>query len=64
LSSFVGEPLDSDGLEYSREAEEESKLCSVRGNSMRKRWLCQTEYIEMLSGNGEVSRKFTLKAAF
>jgi hypothetical protein len=64
LSSFEGEPLDSDGLDDSREAEEESKLCSVRGNSMRKRWLCQTEHSEMLSGNAEVSRKFTLKATF
>ena len=35
--------LDSDGLDNSREAEEESKLCSVRTNSMGKKELCQTQ---------------------
>jgi hypothetical protein len=43
LRSLVGEPLDSDGLDHSREAEEVSELRSVRKNSMRQPGLCQTE---------------------
>jgi hypothetical protein len=64
LSSFVGELLDSDGLDDSREAEEESKLCSVRSNSMHKLVICQTEDSEIVLCSREVSNGFTLKAVF
>ena len=42
LSSFVSKLLDSDGLDDSREAEEESKLTSVRNHSIGARVVCQT----------------------
>jgi hypothetical protein len=35
--------LDSDGLDYSRRAEEESKLCSVRNDSIGQQVICQTQ---------------------
>ena len=38
---FVIKLLDSDGLDDSREAEEESKLCSVLLHPMPYQWLCQ-----------------------
>jgi hypothetical protein len=41
-SSFASKPLDSDGLDDSSEAEEESELCSVRKHSIDERVLCQT----------------------
>jgi hypothetical protein len=54
---LVGELLDSDGLDDSREAEEESKLCSVRSNSMDKLEICQSEHSEIvLCTSGSVER--------
>ena len=41
-ATFVTKPLDSDGLDDSREAEEESELGSVRKHSIDERVLCQT----------------------
>jgi len=63
LSSFVGELLDSDGLDDSRRAEEESKLCSVRSNSMDKLEICQTEDTEIVLGSREVSSAFTSQSS-
>ncbi len=41
VSCFECELLSSDGLDYSREAEEGSKLCSVLNNPMLSMCLCQ-----------------------
>jgi hypothetical protein len=45
FSSFAGELLDSDGLDYSRRAEEESKLCSVRLDCIGQQVICQTQVV-------------------
>jgi len=58
-----GELLDSDGLDDSRKAEEESKLCSVRSNSMDKLEICQTEDTEIVLGSREVSSAFTSQSS-
>jgi hypothetical protein len=44
VNFFEGELLDSDGLENSREAEEESKLCSVLNKSVLNEQQCQCRY--------------------
>ena len=54
----------TDGLDDSRKAEEESKLCSVRSNSMDKLEICQTQDSEIVLCRREMSSGFTLKAVF
>ena len=49
VSSFEGELLDSDGLDYSREAEEGSKLFSVLNNPILNESLCQRGLLEWSS---------------
>jgi len=56
--------LDSDGLENSSEAEEESELCSVRKNSIDTFVICQTEANGIALYTREVSSGAFLKAPF
>lgn len=46
VSSFESELLDSDGLDYSREAEEGSKLFSVLNHLILNESLCQRRLLE------------------
>lgn len=64
VSSFESELLDSDGLDYSREAEEGSKLCSVLNNLMLNESLCQTDVTGIVISYARMSLGFTLKVAF
>ena len=48
IDTFVSELLNSDGLDDSRDAEEESKLFSVHINSMDKPEVFQTEYVNQI----------------
>ena len=48
VSSFEVELLDSDGLDNSREAEEESKLCSVLNKSVLNERQCQAKAVDSL----------------
>jgi len=58
----VGELLDSDGLDDSREAEEVSELCSVRSNSMGRRESCQTEDGEPLHRSRDESSSVAVQS--
>src|SRR5437867_6601956 len=64
LAPFVSELLNSGGLDDSREAEEESKLCSVPCNYMRKRVVCQTEDSGRSLSIREVSKRIHCQSAF